>query len=104
LDNTENGESNGDEDEVGSNEVSILCVSNSESEVMKSLTKMSFATSLVQEEEEKEAELEKNLGKVRRRAMAAARGRRKSQSSRNTYKDKGRGSQNSKIHSNMSGF
>ncbi|AEE78772.1 protein serine/threonine kinase [Arabidopsis thaliana] len=81
LDNTENGESNGDEDEVGSNEVSILC-----------------------EEEEKEAELEKNLGKVRRRAMAAARGRRKSQSSRNTYKDKGRGSQNSKIHSNMSGF
>ncbi|KAG7628101.1 putative non-specific serine/threonine protein kinase [Arabidopsis thaliana] len=76
LDNTENGESNGDEDEVGSNE----------------------------EEEEKEAELEKNLGKVRRRAMAAARGRRKSQSSRNTYKDKGRGSQNSKIHSNMSGF
>jgi len=48
-------------------------------------------------------ELDKKLGKQRRRAMAAARGGRKSQSSRNTYKDKGGRSQNSKIHNNMSG-
>ncbi|KAH0934963.1 hypothetical protein HID58_012080 [Brassica napus] len=59
-------------------------------------------------DEENEAgrdeELDKKLGKQRRRAMAAARGGRKSQSSRNTYKDKGGRSQNSKIHSNMSGW
>ncbi|XP_010426678.1 PREDICTED: serine/threonine-protein kinase rio2 isoform X2 [Camelina sativa] len=55
------------------------------------------------EEEEDDPELVKQLGKQRRRAMAAARGGRKSQSSRNTYKDKGGRSQNSKIHSNMSG-
>ncbi|CAF2019209.1 BnaC07g32160D [Brassica napus] len=59
-------------------------------------------------DEENEAgrdeELDKKLGKQRRRAMAAARGGRKCQSSRNTYKDKGGRSQNSKIHSNMSGW
>ncbi|XP_010503817.1 PREDICTED: serine/threonine-protein kinase rio2-like isoform X2 [Camelina sativa] len=57
-----------------------------------------------EEEEEDDPELVKQLGKQRRRAMAAARGGRKSQSSRNTYKDKGGRSQNSKIHSNMSGW
>ncbi|KAH0902910.1 hypothetical protein HID58_042413 [Brassica napus] len=51
----------------------------------------------------RDEELDKKLGKQRRRAMAAARGGRKSQSSRNTYKDKGGRSQNSKIHNNMSG-
>ncbi|CAN6976950.1 unnamed protein product [Brassica rapa subsp. trilocularis] len=50
----------------------------------------------------RDEELDKKLGKQRRRAMAAARGGRKSQSSRNTYKDKGGRSQNSKI--NMSGW
>ncbi|XP_048622902.1 serine/threonine-protein kinase rio2-like [Brassica napus] len=52
----------------------------------------------------RDEELDKKLGKQRRRAMAAARGGRKSQSSRNTYKDKGGRSQNSKIHTNMSGW
>uniref|UniRef100_A0A0D3DSG5 non-specific serine/threonine protein kinase n=2 Tax=Brassica oleracea var. oleracea TaxID=109376 RepID=A0A0D3DSG5_BRAOL len=52
----------------------------------------------------RDEELDKKLGKQRRRAMAAARGGRKSQSSRNTYKDKGGHSQNSKIHTNMSGW
>ncbi|KAL1199740.1 hypothetical protein V5N11_013008 [Cardamine amara subsp. amara] len=52
---------------------------------------------------DEEEELVKNLGKQRRRAMADARGRRKTQSSRNTYKDKGGRSQNSKIHNDMSG-
>ncbi|XP_018471827.2 serine/threonine-protein kinase rio2 [Raphanus sativus] len=75
LDDNEKGKSSGDEDE---------------------------------DEDEDEAgrdeELDKKLGKQRRRAMAAARGGRKSQSSRNTYKDKGGRSQNSKIHNNMSGW
>uniref|UniRef100_A0A1J3JAW7 Serine/threonine-protein kinase RIO2 n=1 Tax=Noccaea caerulescens TaxID=107243 RepID=A0A1J3JAW7_NOCCA len=74
LDNTEKGESSGDKDEVGSDE----------------------------EVKNNDPELENKLGKQRRRAMADARGRRKSQSSRNTYKDKGKGrSQHSKVHSNM---
>ncbi|CAN7110513.1 unnamed protein product [Brassica rapa subsp. narinosa] len=57
-----------------------------------------------EDEAGRDEELNKKLGKQRRRAMAAARGGRKSQSSRNTYKDKGGRSQNSKIHTNMSGW
>ncbi|KAH0942455.1 hypothetical protein HID58_002092, partial [Brassica napus] len=57
-----------------------------------------------EDEAGRDEELDKKLGKQRRRAMAAARGGRKSQSSRNTYKDKGGRSQNSKIHTNMSGW
>ncbi|XP_010515529.1 PREDICTED: serine/threonine-protein kinase rio2-like isoform X2 [Camelina sativa] len=76
LDDTEKGENSEDKDDAVSDE----------------------------KEEEDDPELVKQLGKQRRRAMAAARGGRKSQSSRNSYKDKGGRSQNSKIHSNMSGW
>ncbi|XP_021833723.1 serine/threonine-protein kinase rio2 isoform X1 [Prunus avium] len=49
-----------------------------------------------------DAELEKRLSKVRRRAVTAARGRRKNLASRNTYKDKGgRSSQSSKVQSQL---
>nr|VDC62281.1 unnamed protein product [Brassica rapa] len=74
LDDNKKDESSGDENEAGRDEVSSIF----------------------------RVELDKKLGKQRRRAMAAARGGRKSQSSRNTYKDKGGRSQNSKI--NMSGW
>ncbi|CAA7019339.1 unnamed protein product [Microthlaspi erraticum] len=71
LDDTEKGESSGDKDEDESDE----------------------------EVKNNDPDLEKKLEKQRRRAMADAKGRRKSQSSRNTYKDKGRGrSQHSKVH------
>ncbi|CAN8278727.1 unnamed protein product [Cochlearia groenlandica] len=77
LENTEKGENSGDKNEAGSDD---------------------------EEEEEEDAELVKKLGKQRRRAMTAARGGRKSQTSRNTYKDKGGRAQNSKIHNNTSGW
>ncbi|KAM1181887.1 hypothetical protein ACFX13_000449 [Malus domestica] len=56
-------------------------------------------------EKENDAELVKRLNKQRRRAMTAARGRRKTPSSRNTYKDKGgRSSTSSKIQHQLSSW
>ncbi|KAM1611655.1 hypothetical protein ACFX1Z_000423 [Malus domestica] len=56
-------------------------------------------------EKENDAELVKRLNKQRRRAMTAARGRRKTLSSRNTYKDKGgRSSTSSKIQHQLSSW
>lgn len=49
------------------------------------------------DEEEEDAELTKQLNKQRRKAIAAAHGRRRPTSSRNAYKDKGKGTMNSKI-------
>ncbi|CAM0884004.1 unnamed protein product [Alopecurus aequalis] len=48
-------------------------------------------------EDEDDALLTKQLNKQRKRAMAAALGRRRPLTSRNTYKDKGKGTMNSKI-------
>jgi RIO kinase 2 len=49
-------------------------------------------------DEEEDAELTKQLNKQRKKAIAAAHGgRRRLVSSRNTYKDKGKGTMNSKI-------
>jgi RIO kinase 2 len=47
--------------------------------------------------DEEDAELTKKLNKERKKAIAAAHGRRRPVSSRNTYKDKGKGTMNSKI-------
>ncbi|KAM1068403.1 hypothetical protein ACFX2A_000378 [Malus domestica] len=56
-------------------------------------------------EKDNDAELVKRLNKQRRRAMTAARGRRKTLSSRNTYKDKGgRSSTSSKIQHQLSSW
>ncbi|TQD70777.1 hypothetical protein C1H46_043692 [Malus baccata] len=56
-------------------------------------------------EKNNDAELVKRLNKQRRRAMTAARGRRKTLSSRNTYKDKGgRSSTSSKIQHQLSSW
>ncbi|CAO1944136.1 unnamed protein product [Urochloa humidicola] len=49
------------------------------------------------DEEEEDAELTKKLNKQRKKAIAAAHGRRRPVSSRNAYKDKGKGTMNSKI-------
>lgn len=48
-------------------------------------------------EDEDDALLTKQLNKQRKRAMAAALGRRRPLTSRNAYKDKGKGTMNSKI-------
>ncbi|WVZ67888.1 hypothetical protein U9M48_016905 [Paspalum notatum var. saurae] len=48
-------------------------------------------------DDEEDAELTKQLNKQRKKAIAAAHGRRRPVSSRNTYKDKGKGTMNSKI-------
>nr|CAB3479070.1 unnamed protein product [Digitaria exilis] len=48
-------------------------------------------------DDEEDAELTKKLNKERKKAIAAAHGRRRPVSSRNTYKDKGKGTMNSKI-------
>ncbi|CAL4946242.1 unnamed protein product [Urochloa decumbens] len=48
-------------------------------------------------DEEEDAELTKKLNKERKKAIAAAHGRRRPVSSRNAYKDKGKGTMNSKI-------
>ncbi|CAD6234748.1 unnamed protein product [Miscanthus lutarioriparius] len=48
-------------------------------------------------DEEEDAELTKQLNKQRKKAIAAAHGRRRPVSSRNAYKDKGKGTMNSKI-------
>jgi RIO kinase 2 len=48
-------------------------------------------------DEEEDAELTKQLNKQRRKAIAAAHGRRRPTSSRNAYKDKGKGTMNSKM-------
>ncbi|VAH82935.1 unnamed protein product [Triticum turgidum subsp. durum] len=48
-------------------------------------------------EDEDDALLTKQLNKQRKRAMAAALGRRRPLNSRNAYKDKGKGTMNSKI-------
>ncbi|KAJ4724755.1 Serine/threonine-protein kinase [Melia azedarach] len=54
---------------------------------------------------ENDAELMKRIGKQRRRAVAAARGGRKSLASRNSYKDKGgKSSHNSKIQKHLSSW
>ncbi|XP_048432150.1 serine/threonine-protein kinase rio2 [Pyrus x bretschneideri] len=56
-------------------------------------------------EKDNDAELVKRLNKQRRRAMSAARGRRKTLSSRNTYKDKGgRSSTSCKIQHQLSSW
>ncbi|XP_068314753.1 serine/threonine-protein kinase rio2-like [Pyrus communis] len=56
-------------------------------------------------EKDNDAELLKRLNKQRRRAMSAARGRRKTLSSRNTYKDKGgRSSTSCKIQHQLSSW
>ncbi|TQD70775.1 hypothetical protein C1H46_043690 [Malus baccata] len=56
-------------------------------------------------EKNNDAELVKRLNKQRQRAMTAARGRRKTLSSRNTYKDKGgRSSTSSKIQHQLSSW
>ena len=47
--------------------------------------------------DEDDALLTKQLNKQRKRAMAAALGRRRPLTSRNAYKDKGKGTMNSKI-------
>lgn len=47
--------------------------------------------------DEEDAELTKQLNKQRKKAIAAASGRRRPVSSRNAYKDKGKGTMNSKI-------
>lgn len=58
-----------------------------------------------QVDEEDDLELNKRLNKQRRRAIQAAHGRRKSLTSRNTYKDKGgRSSHNSKIQGQLGGW
>ncbi|CAL4953338.1 unnamed protein product [Urochloa decumbens] len=49
------------------------------------------------DDEEEDAELTKKLNKERKKAIAAAHGRRRPVSSRNAYKDKGKGTMNSKI-------
>ncbi|CAL4960074.1 unnamed protein product [Urochloa decumbens] len=49
------------------------------------------------DDDEEDAELTKKLNKERKKAIAAAHGRRRPVSSRNTYKDKGKGTMNSKI-------
>ncbi|CAO1942570.1 unnamed protein product [Urochloa humidicola] len=49
------------------------------------------------DDEEEDAELTKKLNKQRKKAIAAAHGRRRPVSSRNAYKDKGKGTMNSKI-------
>ncbi|TVU36234.1 hypothetical protein EJB05_18159 [Eragrostis curvula] len=48
-------------------------------------------------DDEDDAALTRKLNKERKKAIAAAHGRRRSGSSRNTYKDKGKGTMNSKI-------
>ena len=48
-------------------------------------------------DEEEDAELMKQLNKQRKKAIAAVHGRRRPVSSRNAYKDKGKGTINSKI-------
>ena len=48
-------------------------------------------------DEEEDAELTKQLNKQRKKAIAAAHGRRRPVSSRNAYKDNGKGTMNSKI-------
>lgn len=60
----------------------------------------------VSSDEEEEAELDQQqVYKERRRAIKAARGRQKSLSSRNSYKDKGgKSSQNSKLQKQLSGW
>jgi RIO kinase 2 len=50
-----------------------------------------------EDEDEDDDLLTKQLNKQRKRAMAAALGRRRPLTSRNTYKDKGKGTMNSKI-------
>lgn len=58
-----------------------------------------------QVDQENDLELNKRLNKQRRRAIQAAHGRRKSCTSRNTYKDKGgRSSHNSKIQGQFGGW
>lgn len=58
-----------------------------------------------QVDQEDDLELNKRLNKQRRRAIQAAHGRRKSLTSRNTYKDKGgRSSHNSKIQGQLGGW
>ncbi|CAO2196665.1 unnamed protein product [Urochloa humidicola] len=49
------------------------------------------------DDEEEDAELTKKLNKQRKKAIAAVHGRRRPVSSRNAYKDKGKGTMNSKI-------
>ncbi|CAO2167308.1 unnamed protein product [Urochloa humidicola] len=49
------------------------------------------------DDDEEDAELTKKLNKQRKKAIAAAHGRRRPVSSRNAYKDKGKGTMNSKI-------
>jgi RIO kinase 2 len=49
------------------------------------------------DEEEEDAELTKKLNKQRKKVITAAHGRRRPVSSRNAYKDKGKGTMNSKI-------
>lgn len=57
------------------------------------------------EDQEDDLELNKRLNKQRRRAIQAAHGKRKSFTSRNTYKDKGgRSSHNSKIQGQLGGW
>ena len=48
-------------------------------------------------DEEEDAELTKQLNKQRKKAIAASHGRRRPVSSWNAYKDKGKGTMNSKI-------
>ncbi|XP_004307023.1 PREDICTED: serine/threonine-protein kinase rio2-like [Fragaria vesca subsp. vesca] len=56
-------------------------------------------------DDDNDAELEKRLNKVRRRAVTAARGGRKTFASRNTYKDKGgKSSNSSKIQRQLSSW
>ena len=54
-------------------------------------------SSLDDDDDEEDAELTKKLNKQRKKAIAAAHGRRRPVSSRNDYKDKGKGTMNSKI-------
>jgi RIO kinase 2 len=49
------------------------------------------------DDDEEDAELTKKLNRQRKKAIAAAHGRRRPVSSRNAYKDKGKGTMNSKI-------
>jgi len=49
------------------------------------------------DDDEEDAELTKKLNKQRKKAIAAAHGRRRPVSSRNAYKDKRKGTMNSKI-------
>lgn len=56
-------------------------------------------------QEEHDAELTKRIEKQRKRAVVAARGGRKSLSSRNSYKDKGgKSSHNSKIQKQLNSW